>query len=498
MKKAFIGFSIAIAGISVLLIIFLATGLWKNFFHSEEEEITRTRIVTPNETAIQSVTELTGHFAMNERHNIKIPLEERELIIAVLNKESETGLAEEQFIVYRIANETGPAGQGPVNVTFLGFDPSIRGYRRMWDMPIMAVRPETITIFSQDLIGDRNNCIVVTGMNERNENTMTIFRRASGQPFQFTYNKIAEIQGTGSIIIQEINRSYAYNHGMARGASYNIVSYGHDPRSANMLDQIEVIYSYNAAIQRYEQTRVTRIPGSQIEQRQLRELLSGNRGVFERHIQGLWYLVSPQGTIDTRRYLFFDPAAREVIFYGDEAQQVFRWQVSTPTRLGLHIRSQNLSISTLLRFIELELASFDTLRIRVIEDVRLRIAVSNTWDGTYRRASAATLARQQSQIQGAVDALYDSSWGKLQFYNTGEYVITSSSAVRKGRYVFFNVDGNELLEMRPEDSDSASNRMLYRIENTAGLRILYPVRLGTTGIFDLQEPPVTLTMSNEQ
>ena len=487
MKKSNIGFSILIVLISILLIIFLATGLWKKFFsEEEEEEIVRTRIVTPQEANIYPITEQSGLIPWGENANTKIPMQEGETIIAVLNKESESSLPEEQFAVYRTD------ASNSMFITFLDYDASIRTYRRMWNMTIAADRPETISIYSQDLIGDRNNCIIITGMNAQNEHTMTIFRRTSGHPSQSAYRKIAELRIAGSIVIQEGSRTAAYQQGIARGRSYNIASYGHDPRSANILDQIETIYSFNPISQLYEQSSVTRIPGSQLEQRRLRELLSGSPGVFEKFIHGLWYYVSPRGTIDTMQYLYFDPAGKEIIFYGDDAQQVFQWQVSTPTRYGIFIRSQNISISTLLRFIDIELESLDRIKLRVTEDVRLKITINNTWDGSYRRASTTSINNQTTNVTEAVNALYDSSWGRLQFYNTGEYTITSGGNTRKGRYVFFNINETKLLEMRPEEN--TGSRMVYRIENAAGVRILTRVRLGTTGIQDLLEPPVTLTL----
>ena len=488
MKRSSVGFSIGIALISILLIIFLATGLWKHFFiQEEEEEIVSTRIITPQEANMYLAAGQPGQLSWSDNTSTKLPMKEGETVIAVLNMERETNLPEEQFAVFRKTADTSS-----VFITFFDYDESIRSYRRMWDMSIAASRPETISIYSQDLIGDRNNCIIVTGMNAQSEHTMTVFRRTPGHPSQSAYRKIAELQIAGSIVVQEGSRTAAYQQGISRGRSYNIASYGHDPRSVNILDQIETIYSFNPINQLYEQSSVTRIPGSQLEQRRLRELLSGAPGVFENFIHGLWYFVSPRGTIDTKQFLYFDPAGKEIIFFGDEAQQVFQWQVSTPTRYGLYIRSQNISISTLLRFIDIELESLDRVKLRVTEDVRLKITISTTWDGSYRRASAAAMDNPTTHVTGTVDALYDSSWGRLQFYSSGEYTITSGGNTRKGRYVFFNINETELLEMRPEDN--AANRMVYRIENAAGVRILTRVRLGTSGIQDLLEPPVTLTL----
>jgi hypothetical protein len=489
MKKNYIRSSIGVAAFSILLIIFLATGLWKNFYFPKTEEHRGTVIITPREGGLTSVTDQSGQMPWDEGRNTRIPMEDGEIVFAVLNSDSEENISEDQFVIF--GNTSDAARE--IYLTYIGFDEESRRYRRMWNTPIAATRTETITIFSQDIIGDRNNCVIVTGMNNRSEHTMTVLRRNLSAA-DHAFNKIAELQIDGSIIIQETVRSLAYQQGITRGQSYNIATYGHDNLSNNMLDQIETVYSFNQESGHYQQTAVSRIPGSQVEQRQLREILSGVPGVFENFINDLWYYVSPQGTVDTRQYIYFDPSGREIIFYGDEAQQVFNWHNSSYTRYGLYIRSQNISISTLLRFIDIELESLDSIKLRVIEDVQLKISVSTSWDGSYRRAGAVALKESASSVRPAVNAVYDSSLGKIQFQNTGDYTINSGNTIRKGRYVFYKVDNNELLEFRSGEKSENENRMIYKVEKVGSSSLsLSRVRLGTAGIQDLFETAIILT-----
>jgi len=489
-KKTFVVFSIGVLSFAVLFIIFLATGVWKRLIYPGAGEDVRTRVVTPVEAGAIPGTGQAGQASLSENISTKLPMKNGEIVIAVLNRESEEGLAEEQFALYRNSTDV----EGIVHITFFSYDEASRSYKRTWDATTAAVRPETISFYSQDLIGDRNNCIVVTGMNAKNEQTMTVFRHTTSRRAQEVYKKIAELQIEGSIVVQETGRTIAYQQGITKGQSFNIASYGPDSTSNNILDQIETIYSFNASNELYEQTRVSRIPGSQVEQRRLRELLSGAPGVFENFINDLWYFVSPQGTVDAKQYIYFDPG-REIIFYVDEAQQVYQWQNSTPTRLGLHITSQNTSISTLRRRVDIELEAIDRIRLRVSDDVRLRIAVNESWDGSYRRASSGGTKDPVTQISPAINALYDSSWGRLQFNSSGEYLINSSGAVRRGRYVFYKIDKNELLELRQEGSENGT-RMVYRIEAVGGSLILSRVRVGSSSIQDMLEPPITLTPVN--
>jgi hypothetical protein len=504
MKKAILGFSIGTAAVSVLLIIFLATGSWKQFFNLKTTEYIQAKIVIPKDINPYLGSELTGQTAWDDKLSTKVPMNDGEVVIAVFNRERDETIAEEQFAAFLYSTDA----ERRIYITYIYYDEKTQSYIRLWDAPTAATRPETITLYSDDLVGDRNDCIIVTGMNNRNDHTMTIFRR---NPFKTdrTFNKIAELQIDGSIKIQEIKRSLAYQQGITKGQSYNIAAYGYDSSSNNILDQIETIYSFNPDNERYEQTSVLKIPGSQVEQQRLRELLSGTKGVFENFIHDLWYYVSPQGTIDSRQYIYFDPVGKEIVFFGDETQQVFYWQNSTSTRYGLYVRSQNMSISTLLRFIDIELESLDSIRLRVTEDVQLKIAVNTTWDGSYRRAGTANLQETKPTVKPGIDALYDSLWGRLQLYKNGEYTINApaqqnvriagSPAAKKGNYVFFKIKEQELVELRPYASGEPSqegqpNRMIYKVDTAAnGSMNLSRVRLGTSGIYDLFEPPITLT-----
>jgi hypothetical protein len=272
-----------------------------------------------------------------------------------------------------------------------------------------------------------------------------------------------------------------------------------------MLDQIETSYEFNPANELYEQTRTARIPGSQIEQRRLRELLSGTPGVFEEFINDLWYYISPEGTLDSRQYIYFDPSSRELIFFGDETQQVFTWQNSTATRYGLYISSQNISVTTLRRFLDIELESLDSIRVRVFEDVRLKMNINNSWDGSYRRAGAIkkSSAAAVPPLKPYIDAVYDSSMGKIQFRGDGVYELSAGGDVKTGRYAFFRVDGQELLELRPGDIRSgqektASTREIFRIEDSSGKNmVLSRIRLGAMGIQDLREGAIPLTPAGQ-
>ncbi|MDR2103158.1 MAG: pallilysin-related adhesin, partial [Treponema sp.] len=326
------------------------------------------------------------------------------------------------------------------------------------------------------------------------------------------FSKIAELRIDGTISVQTAERPQAYRLGIAKGQSFPIAAYGHDHESPNILDQIEIIYTYNPVEGLYEQNKITRIPGAQTEERRLRELLSGDPGVFENFIDGLWYYISPQGTLDNRQYIYFDTLNREIIFYGDEAQQIFTWQNSSASRYGLYLASQNISVSTLRRFLDIELESLDSIRIKVFEDVRLKIGVNAPWNGSYRKVEI----RKNPSIPNSpppsayIDAQYEGAIGNIIFSPDGTYTLQTDGVIQKGRYAFFPVNGQEILELRGEGSGpltGGNSRETYLVDGAPNPEkagegnnpprenlLLLRVRLGAGGIQELHETAVSLSL----
>ncbi|AEF84843.1 hypothetical protein TREPR_1835 [Treponema primitia ZAS-2] len=489
---------------TLTLVIFLFTAIGiaylylkpETFFHIQSKKQYQTKIVLPQDP------ELAGYnggsdverMVYEDTMNAKVALKEGEAMVAVLTQDLDGDMVDEQILAYRNVLEM----DSPITVTYVDFDDTIGGYRILWSAATAVTRPGTASIYTQDLIGDRSLCILVSGMNSAGEQTLTIFHGMPQEipPEEAIFSKIAELKIDGSIQVQEAERTQAYQLGLARGQSFTLASYGRDSFSTNILDQVETIYTFNSSSGIYEQERVNRIPGSQIEQRRVRELLNGGKEEFEKFVTGLWYYVSPQGTLDNRQYIYFDPPSREIIFYGEEIQQVFTWQNSSATRHGLYVSSQNISVTTLRRFLDIELESLDSIRVKVFEDVRLKIYVTAPWDGSYRKAGSMDTAavKTENLTLPYIDASFDGSIGRMAFSSDGSYTLYSGGAIQKrGKYAFFMLDNQELLELRPQ-SNTGLVHETYRVERNGSSEniTLVRIRLGTRGIQELHEAAISL------
>jgi hypothetical protein len=462
----------------------------------------RTRVIVPSlENDSFGGNDAWAEYA--DEYVLKAPLDNEEQIISMLNFDFYNDSIEEQLVAFRGRH----VDSGQVSLAYFSYDEKTGAYRRSWNIPTAASMPGTVSLYTRDLLGDRRDCVILTGMDAEGKHTLTAFHKVEREDYNNPFVKIAEIQVDGLINIQETERPAAYRQGIARGQPFTIIAYGRDAESENMLDRIEIEYVYNPARSFYEQGRITRIPGSQIEQRRVREILSGQPKVFEEFINDLWYHVGPMGTIDISQYLYFDPANREIIFFGEETQQIFSWQSSNATRYGIYVTSQNIAVTTLRRFLDIELESLDSIRMKVFEDVRLKIGISASWDGTYRRAGR--VYANDPPPRPYTDASYDSSMGRLRFYPNGDYELNSSDKSVKGRYAFFRVNDMDMLEIRPDrganpyPAQNNEERMIYRIalsanaagrdSQTAENFSLIRVRLSPSGIQELHEGQIFLT-----
>lgn len=462
--------------------------------------VRQTRLIMPQNSAAPQGSAAEGaaeRMAYEDVAISKIALEDGAILVSVITQDFDGDPQDEQIVAYRSASEN----DGPIHVAYVDFDEVSGGYRRLWTAATAATKPRTLGLYAKDLVGDRSVCVVVTGLNDAGEQTLTVFRMARPSPVPpRTFEKIAELRVDGSIVIQERERSQAYQLGLASDRSFVISTYGRDYESANIMDQIEVNYTFDAVGGRYERSGTARIPGTQMEQRRVRDILDGTPGRFESFLEGLWYYAGPDTAPGEKRYLYFDPQKREIIFYFEDTQEVFTWQNSNATRYGIYISSQNISVTTLRRLIDIELESVDGIRMKMFEDVRLKIGVTGRWDGSYRKASATKgrPARQGPSTSAWIDGTFDGQMGRVRFRSDGSYETTTGDGIRRGRYAFFRVDNLELLEFRPQDT-LASAREVYSVERPAGSEgdlVLTKVRLGVRGMENLHEGPLRLRRSS--
>jgi hypothetical protein len=474
-------FLLAALGIGTLLC------LPKDFFSSTENPVNQTRVVIP-----QSVDSGGNPAVLVENQNLeessaaRISFGENELVISIITRDFDGDSLEEQIIAYRSLQEIDT----PIYIAYA--DVNAGGiYFRAWTAPAAATRASSLILYSEDLIGDGGICVLVSGLNGSGEQTLTVFRKNSflfpeAAAAEEAFSKIAEFIIEGSIAVQEVQRSRDYQQ---EGQPLTISTYGRNYESANMLDQIETTYTYNPLSGLYEQARMVKVPGSQIEQRRVNELLN-TPGKFEEFIGGLWHLSTDNGG---KQYVYFNPANREMIFYINNTEEVFNWQESNPIRYGLHINGRNSSISKLRCTVNIELESLDSIRLHVFQDAYLRTGPGAVWDGSYQKIQTLKNTAGEKRAPPYLEGTYKAGEGKITFSRDGSYELygNGEKTLLEGKYVFFNMGEEELLELRPSTPEIPRQTLKVRHTENDGIA-LTRIRIGTKGIQEL-ETPVSFT-----
>jgi hypothetical protein len=398
-------------------------------------------------------------------------------------------LIDEQVVAYQNENEF----EGRVFLTQIKFDPASGEYVRVMNAPSAANITDTVSLLSNDLVGDRSVCILLSGMNTSGEHTLTVFRKSDTNG---AFEIIGEFIVDGIISVVETERGVNYERGITNEKSFPITTRGRDPASFNEMDRIETTYIYNSATNRYEQDRVTAIPGTTIELQWQREMLSGNKARFQEFITGLWYLVNSEGTVNNRQYVYIDPESEEIIFYADDRQEVFSWINATSTRYGLYLVANNIALTTLRRYIDIELESRDSIRLKVIEDVRMKIEASAPWDGSYRKMPLLKdrVTAVAPPVNAFIEEEYESALGRVSFNLNGEYRIETDGAAKTGKYAFFLLGGEELLELRPAPPSGEKRvpREVYAVARDGSGLVLSRVRIGIKKIERYREASIAL------
>lgn len=346
-------------------------------------------------------------------------------------------------------------------------------FTRLPGLQTSVTQARTLLLYSADIIGDRSNTVIVSGMTSDNFHSLSVYLPEKDPNGTITFVTIVDLHSDGPITIKEAVRSDAYNLGITTGESHSIHTYNSDPEAPETLDQIERIYHWNRRKKRYEQVSESRIPGKRLESRMVSQLQGATLETFENFLNGLWYMPASKGTQGTQ-HLFFDTTTREITFHNTVVQEVFLRESGAPRRYGAYMTTRNKSISSIRRMIDIELTGIDEIKIKVLEDVKLKIGVASDWDGVYRKMS--TTAIQVDRETAAIINLRDfltaeaGSWispdGQELRILEKTYTLSGHNGKESGKYALLTIKEQLVLQLRTETGSGESNSFyLVSIDN---------------------------------
>lgn len=420
-----------------------------------------------------------------------------EVVLDVLSLNLDTDEGEEQILTVRKTDRP----EGTLFLVVADYLPDRRAWVRSWEGELPVTKLTTLQVQTKDLVGDHTLCILAWGMNDANEQTLSVFGRDDDEEREaLSYRPIATLSAD-SIEVEETERSEGYQLGQTKGESYRIVTYHRDKESSNLLDQIKTFYVWDGEKGGYAEAGSEKIPGALVEKEMASQVLTGKEEDFEAFLDGVWYDTAVGPSDEKARLIVFDRASGSITFYSAEAQEVFQWTESHSTRYGLYIGSQNESVTNLRRLMDIELTGAESISIRIFEDLRMKIDAEDRWDGNYRKLAAGAAppsARHNPPFH--LEGSFGNGDTTLQFGDR-RYTLNEGGKSEHGGFVLYSLGEDTVLELVAlKENGLVASRKSYRVTYTetkkgkaVELRLrLSPALISITGLELKEEDDLVL------
>lgn len=435
-----------------------------------------------------------------------IPLEPNETLLDLYSFNLDYDDEEEQVLVVRDSDDA----TGVVKIVLADYSPFTRKWTRSWKGSTLVTKNKTFQVSVNDLIGDHNLNIVCTGMDDANNQTMTVYWKSQDayRDQQAAYIKILEQAGS-AVLVESRDRPDSYKLGQSNAESWPVSVWKEDAGSGNYLDQIKETWQWSFADEAYVLAGTVSIPGASIARQKAESILDGTAETFKAFLDGTWYKESSDPLSSGALFITFQSREEAVLFSGEGLTEVYTWENSNPTRYGLYIASRNQSVRNLRRLMDIELASADSVNVRVFQDYRIKADISGRWDGRYRRLTpnlAAAFRRSPAMARSAqsdIGGLYESDDGSSLSLVGSEYVLKSPDGEQRGAFSIYELQGRVVLDTRriaDGDGESVRRSWVATVAESRGpdgqsvqTLTLEEATIGILGIEPIQSPPLSFT-----
>ncbi len=367
-------------------------------------------------------------------------------LLTTINVNLDFDQTEEQILVFK-KRETPDS---TIKIAVVDFDTVRNLYKISWQGETRATNIRTFNITLEDLVGDHNLEIICSGTNKMGDRTLNIFRKTHAPSgINIYYTSICEIVSSGTIEIQEKERSQAYKLGQKNGISFPIVTYSHDPDSENIMDLIKTTYYWQYQQEEYVKGVEEKIPGKEIEEVQLQELFQKGPEAFEKFLDGPWYSSSSEEDTapgKSTEILLFESKKRSITFYSENVQEVYEWSSSHRTRIpnSLYINTRNELVPFIEKQISIYILSLDSILVSVYDnELKKR---ESPWDGKYFKLSPSlrkNFQKATSEIKNPeninLTGHYTSEDNIEIYFNFPWFRMIEKNQVIRGGYSIYNV-----------------------------------------------------------
>jgi hypothetical protein len=482
-------FIVAVAGALALVAYFYFSGL------NAENELTKAPVKYRSLDA-NTEAETTGVAGTEPRLSSAIELGPDETLLDIYSLNLDYDDDDEQILVVRKSGDSSAT----MRIIVADYSSATRRWSRAWEGSTLATKVRTFQLAVYDLVGDHNLNIVCVGINDANQQTMTVFWKtgAEGGGPALNFTKVFETEAD-AVTVETSDRPDSYKLGQSNAESWPISVWRSDAGSDNFLDQVKETWVWSFHDRGYVKTAQERIPGASIARQMAESILDGKADTFETWLNGIWYKESIDPLSDGALFITFQPRDGNLLFSGEGVVEIYQWESSNPTRFGLYIAARNQSVRNLRRLLDIELSAADTINVRVFQDLRIKADISGRWNGRYRKLSAETAKAFRKEPSSAansdlsLDGLYISPDGSTLTLSNSAYTWARADGLERGGFGIFKLQDSHILDLRAISKgdlpSSQRSSWIYRLGSRSedgGAPIttlsLQAVRIGMDGV----------------
>jgi len=410
-------------------------------------------------------------------------------ILELLDGNLDLEQSDEQVIVALPLDDS----ESPLELMIASTNPIRNQYDIVWTAPLSVRTLTGITLRAEDMSGNSRDDIVVAGFDETGRHVTEVFAVTKNGSID-DFRRVFSLAVDGNIDIVTEERSPGYWSGLNAGEPYRIVVQKKDPASENGMDVIETDWTWSASRFTYVESESRSVKAETILGERIGEVYAGGVDVYEDYLKGAWYRET--GTESLESMLYFDPKAREIIFFDGSVQEIFIWGTShRTTAQRLYTRVNNAIIPSLAERLSMSADSWDRIELK---------RGNGEWD-SYRRLGPALQAVLDSESTLgsiletlALTGVWKSPGGGEIVFDTPRIDWSDEDGDRSGTYSFFTIGGRSVLEvqfMRPNGAVEQTETWVAEFEEdrdeTRIIRslTLTPARLTADAVRPLDGPP---------
>jgi len=421
---------------------------------------------------------------------------EQETIVDVININLDSDGLDEQIIAVNDKNDPSST----IIIKVIKYNQVLKRYSQVWFGETGSVSITNFDILTKDLTGDGQLEIICDGIDADGRYSYDIFKRLPRVDY-LEYKNVFSSITEGTIEIEEYERSEVYYAGIfSASESFNIIQVSSDKSSANESDLKKTIYKWDPSKVAYNVYRTELIPGQEINDSKLKELLDKPDEEILNYLEGGWY------NSKADYILFFNPVERSFSFFSGSDIQTFVWE----ERNIIHSRTYKINryffkscynelLRNLYLNIDLTITNLNELEI-VIEDKQVSTAGSKfikKYSGTYEKVKAGNNAEILDKFKietiPELSGYYRSDSGYEINFEGSNFTLTDTKKeqTRSGGYAVYNVGYNVLdlrfLSIGRQQIGKETYKFVYQEEYVRGevIRTLL-LQPGTVGVFYFQ------------